>query len=105
MKQLVGLIILWAVICLPGTAQESNVPDKEDVIDYSIVRGYTLASVTITGTQYYDANIIRSITGLIIGQSIDIPGDDIARAIRNLWKQGLFANIHIEIEKIEEEKV
>ena len=97
MKQLIGLIILLCGLSMSGTAQEAETFDGEGVIDYSTTRSYTLAGVTITGTQYYDANIIRSITGLVVGQSIDIPGEDVSKAIRNLWKQGLFANVYIKV--------
>jgi len=105
MKQLIGLIILLCGLAMSGTAQEGEIFDGGEVIDYSTTRSYTLAGVTITGTAYYDANIIRSITGLVVGQNIDVPGEDVSKAIHNLWKQGLFANIYIQVERIEEENI
>lgn len=72
-----------------------------EVIDYGTANTYKLADVKIEGTKYYDPNVIRSISGLINGQSIDIPGDDVSRAIRKLWRNNLFADVYIEIDKID----
>jgi len=105
MKQLIGLIILLCGLSMSVTAQEAETFGGDSVIDYTTTRTYTLAGVTITGTAYYDANIIRSITGLVVGQKIDVPGEDISKAIRNLWKQGLFANVYVQVERYEEDNI
>lgn len=103
MKQLGGLII---ILMLMGTAAVSAQEDADSsIIDYNIVNTYKLKAVEIEGTQYYDPMIIRSITGLVIGQSIDVPGEDISGAIRNLWKQGLFADVYVSIDRIDGEDI
>jgi outer membrane protein insertion porin family len=105
MKRLTGLIIIWAALCLNIAAQDEAPDNDTTVVDYNSVRTYQLAAIQVEGTQYYDPMIIRSITGLIVGQEIDVPGEDISRAIRNLWKQGLFADVYISIGKIEENEI
>jgi outer membrane protein insertion porin family len=39
------------------------------------------------------------LSGLKAGQKISIPGDDVGKAIRKLWEQGLFTNVEIRILK------
>ena len=105
MKQLTGLIILWTAMCMSLAGQDAGDSIRTDVIGYDIVNTYTLAGISISGVEYYDPMIIRSITGLVVGQQIDIPGEDVSRAIRNLWKQGLFADVSVAIEKVEGENI
>ncbi len=53
-------------------------------VNYKEPKKYKLAALEISGTQYLDKNIIRSLTGLKVGESITIPGDEITKCIKNL---------------------
>lgn len=67
---------------------------------------YELGGVTISGSQYLDADLILAVTNLTIGQKIHLPNDEsIAKAIRALWKQELFSNVNITIVKFIDDKV
>ncbi len=39
-----------------------------------------------------DANTLIGITGLKVGDPVNIPGEEIGKAIRRLWEQGIFLN-------------
>ena len=78
---------------------------QENKLDYSSPKEYFLAGVTITGTKFLDKNTLISISGLGIGEKITIPSEKISKAIKNLWKQGLFSDVSIEISKIEDQNV
>lgn len=57
---------------------------------------YVIAGIKITGTKYLDETLLTSISGLTVGDKITIPGgDNFSKAINNLWKQNLFADIAI----------
>jgi outer membrane protein insertion porin family len=59
-------------------------------------REYTLGKIKITGTKYLDEQLLVSISGLTTGSKVTIPGgDEFSKAITNLWRQNLFANIQI----------
>jgi outer membrane protein insertion porin family len=59
-------------------------------------REYTIAGIRITGTKYLDESLLTSISGLTVGDKVTIPGgDNFSKAILNLWKQNLFADIAI----------
>jgi outer membrane protein insertion porin family len=64
-------------------------------IDYSSPLDYEIGGITVSGVKNFDASTIILYSGLAIGDMITIPGDKIAVAIRNLWKQKLFANVVI----------
>ena len=77
-----------------------NLIAQESQIDYSNPKQYTIADITVTGTQYLDKNTLVSISGLSIGQEIIVPGEDLSNSIRKLWSQGLFADVSINMTKI-----
>ncbi|MBS1602864.1 MAG: BamA/TamA family outer membrane protein [Bacteroidetes bacterium] len=62
---------------------------------------YVIAGIKITGTKYLDETLLTSISGLTVGDKITIPGgDNFSKAISNLWKQNLFADIAIYFTRI-----
>src|SRR3984893_2930761 len=57
---------------------------------------YTIAGIKITGTKYLDESLLISISGLTVGDKVTIPGgDNFSKAINNIWRQNLFADIAI----------
>jgi outer membrane protein insertion porin family len=73
--------------------------DSLDIIDYSQVKEYEIGGVKVTGANSRDDNAIASLSGLRVGKTIQIPGQDIATAIKSLWKVKLFTDIEIVLEK------
>jgi outer membrane protein insertion porin family len=75
------------------------------IVDYESPKEYTIAGISITGTQFLDKDILTALSGIKVGDKLEIPGESISKAVRNLWKQDLFANVKIYIERIEGDKV
>lgn len=98
------IILIFLVMMLTREKSFSQGLDSL-TIDYSNPKKYILASYEVTGTNFLDKNIIKSLTGLVAGEEILIPGEDISKAIRNLWKQGLFSDVSVFINKIDGDKV
>ena len=73
---------------------------SNQIIDYSSPKKYEIGGVTVTGVQNLNKNTLLEISGLKVGEEITIPSDKISSAIKNLWKQGLFSDVDILIEKI-----
>ena len=94
------LYTLLALLCcyLPATAQ---VDDSTDVtrVNYSLPNEYTIGGITVSGVKYLDPDLLVPLSGLKVGQTISVPGDDIGKAIRKMWDQGLFTNVEIRIVK------
>lgn len=66
-------------------------------IDYAEPRKMKIAGITVMGAEYTDAQAILLFCGLKTGQEIMIPGDEIADALRKLWKNQLFSSIDIRL--------
>ena len=103
MKNILILVALLS-IGLTGYGQISTSPGL-DLIDYSTPRTFTIGGVTVSGVQSFDNNALRAISGLEIGKEIKVPGDEITKAITNLWKQDLFTDIQISATEIIGDKI
>ena len=104
--------LLVLVLCSSSTtllAQQKNdtIPDSVDpdlvnILNSRQPKEYTIAGIKVTGTKRYDEQLLISISGLTVGQQVQIPGgDNFSKAIINLWKQRLFSNIEIYFTKLE----
>jgi len=70
--------------------------------DYSYPEEYTIAGISVSGIMFLDPNALIGISGLRIGQRVDVPGEQITSAVKKLWQQGLFSDVNITIQKKEE---
>lgn len=90
--------LFWSI---PSNAQDNVLID----LNYEKPKSYVIESIEVSGIEFLDENALIIISGLSIGKKINIPGDDIAIAIRKLWKQGLFENISIGVIGIRDDNV
>ena len=89
MNWLKAFIILLAISITSQVNAQVSTKLSDFNIDYSAPKDYVIAEITVSDLSYLDANVIIMLTGLNVGDNIQIPGDDIATAIKKLWKQGL----------------
>lgn len=104
--------ILVTFICLfgfalAGKAQDANTDESsKPVILYSgTPKKYEIADIKVEGVKNYEDYVLIGLSGLSVGQSISVPGDEITSAIKRYWRHGLFSNVKITAEKIEDGKV
>ena len=74
-------------------------------INYSSPKGYTIGGITVTGIKYLDQDVLINISGLKVGEKIQIPGETVTKAIEKLWKQGLFSDVKVLASKIIEDRI
>ena len=80
-----------------SAANAQNIHSSSSSVDYLSPKEYEIGGVTISGVQYLDQNVLLYLTGLEIGKTISVPGQDIADAIKKLWEQGLFSDVKISV--------
>ncbi len=90
-------------ISLVSILQFSKAQDEKS--DFSIWdasrHSYTIANISVTGTDHMDTVLLTTLSGLALGDEITVPGDEkISAAIDKLWNNNLFSNIEIRINKI-----
>ncbi len=87
------LIVLW----FPLIAQWDL--GNKDLLDYSKPTEYEIGPIRVIGADNFDQQAIKAVAGFRQGQKITIPGDQISKAIRNLWEEELFSDISIVLDK------
>ncbi len=80
-----SLTALFAfLLTLPVLAQE---------VSFEEPKTYILGGLTVTGLQSYNEQTVKTYTGLIEGQPITVPGDQISEVIKKLWGLDLFTDV------------
>ncbi|GAB3006777.1 POTRA domain-containing protein [Niabella terrae] len=69
-------------------------------------REYVIEQVTVKGASYLDSTIVLSVAGLQKGQRFTYPGTDLfSRAINNLWRQKLVADVKVYVTRVNGDKI
>ena len=102
----VTFICLFGFV-LAGRAQDANTDESsKPVILYSgTPKKYEIADIKVEGVKNYEDYVLIGLSGLSVGQTISVPGDEITSAIKRYWRHGLFSNVQITAEKIEGNKI
>jgi len=96
-------VLLFVPLAIQAQVQLND--DTEDAIDYSNPREYEIGGITVTGIKYLDVNVLKTLSGLKVGDKVMVPGDDFSQAIETLWKQGLLSDIKIIATRIEDKTI
>lgn len=107
--------IFIAFICLfcfatSGSAQETSTSANDEtnkpVILYSgTSKKYEIGGIEVEGVSNYEDYVLIGLSGLQVGQIITIPGEEITQANKRYWRHGLFSDVQITAEKIEDGKI
>jgi outer membrane protein insertion porin family len=86
-----------------GAQLEAQINLNQDwsELDYAKPKTYEIGGTRVEGIEFLDEKALIMISGLQVGNEISVPGDDISGALKKLWRQGLFENIAISAEKVE----
>lgn len=95
-KIILQYLLLGALFFL---AQNTFAQIDLPTLEYSEPVEYEIGGLTVTGAEFSDDNAIISVAGLKVGDVIRIPGPEIPKAVKKLWKMRLFTDIQILEEK------
>ena len=99
------LRVVCACCVATGAVMPNLVQGQEDLIDLKLTSTYKIAGLTVLGAEYTDVQAIKLFSSLQVGQEVEIPGDDIRRAVTGLWAQDLFSDIQIEVAEVRDRDV
>ena len=85
------LFTLFACICHLSV----NAQFDDGIFDYSERIEYEIGGISVTGAETFDAQAIRSLSGLRVGDMIEVPSEATAEVIKRLWDRNLFANVEL----------
>ena len=94
-----GLLLLLGLLAGRPALAQTAAPAGDDS------HRYELGGITVTGARYLDPNTLIGLSGLKLGDPITIPGDDLAKAIRKIYAQGILADISVTESRVEGNKI
>ncbi len=98
--------LLYIILTLiPTLIYAQDVEDLKNVSYSGTPRSYEIADIQVTGIQNYDPKILIKLSGLTVGQKINVPGNEISEAIHKYWEHGLFGDVKIVQTKVEKGKI
>ena len=97
LRYLVGF--LFTLFIYSNVFGQVSLGGSED-FNYSKPAEYEIGGITVSGIKYLDSRALVNLSGLAVGDKIQVPGEEITSAIEKLWKQGLFSDIKITSKKI-----
>jgi outer membrane protein insertion porin family len=107
--QRVSFLILFITITASAFGQDTTVTSVDPSlvgIDGGRSKQFTITSIRVTGANFLDTAIVLSISGLQVGDKVQIPGTDaFSKAINNLWRQRLFSNIQIFFTDVKDDRI
>ncbi|MDD7273301.1 MAG: POTRA domain-containing protein [Prevotella sp.] len=98
----INKVLLFLAILL-GTALKVGAQGKivNPTISYSAnPETYTLKGLNVSGIEGYEDYVLTGISGLAIGQELEIPGTAITDAVKRYWKHGLFSDVSIAVDSL-----
>lgn len=69
--------------------------------DYKNPKEYNLAGIRFEGVKYLDERSLIGLTDLNLYQKISLPSQELTWSVQSLWKEKLFSDIKLYIDKIE----
>ncbi|MDY6027728.1 MAG: POTRA domain-containing protein, partial [Prevotella sp.] len=68
-------------------------------------RTYEVGGLAVSGVEGYEDYMLAGISGLTVGQKIEVPGSAITDATKRYWKHGLFSKVQIAADSIVGNKI
>ena len=97
------LLALTSGMTLTVSGQEKIV--NPDITYSGNPHTYKLAGLAVSGIDGYEDYVLTGISGLSIGQELEVPGTAITDAVKRYWKHGLFSDVSISADSIVGDKI
>ena len=99
-KRLLLAVILMLNVFALRAQTVVGVNDGYD-LDYLTPKTYEIGGITFEGAENFDTRVVQLVAGLQVGDRLKIPGDKVSAAVDNLWKQGMFEDVQIQVTRIQ----
>jgi len=100
-----GFLPFYLFTFLPLSVNAQDVIVNPDISYAGTPRQCEIGGLTVKGVEGYEDYVLLGLSGLSVGQTIDVPGTEITEAIRRYWKNGLFSKVAITADSLVGNKV
>jgi len=96
---------LFTIHCSLFTGVAQNKIVNPDISYAGTPRQCEIGGINVEGVEGYEDFVLINLSGLSVGQRIDVPGSEITEAVKRYWKHGLFSEVAITADSIIDSKV
>ena len=68
-------------------------------------RSCEIGGITVEGVEGYEDYVLTGLSGLQVGQTIEVPGQAITDAVKRYWRHGLFSKVAITADSLIDSKI
>ena len=95
-----GWVSLFLSLFVTLNTSAQDVIEFPDISYAGTPRTLILGGINVSGMDGYDDYALTGISGLTVGQEIDVPGTQITDAVKRYWRHGLFSNVSVAADSI-----
>ena len=103
-----GVIIAMAILHSSFFTLHLNAQEKiinPDITYAGSPRSCTIAGLAVSGVEGYEDYVLTGISGLTVGEEIEVPGAQITDAVKRYWRHGLFSKVAITADSLIGDKI
>ena len=105
----VRTVMILFTICLSLSTSVSvtaqDVIVNPDISYAGTPRTCEIGGISVKGIEGYEDYVLINLSGLTVGQEIDVPGTAITDAVKRYWKHGLFSQVQITADSLVGSKI
>ena len=94
---------LLTFLPLATSAQDKIV--NPDISYAGMPRSCEIGGIAVEGVEGYEDYVLTGLSGLSVGQQIEVPGTQITEAVKRYWRNGLFSKVRITADSIVGSKI
>ena len=99
------LVALFIINCSVFTATAQDKIVNPDISYAGTPRTCEIGGIAVEGVEGYEDYVLTGLSGLTVGQEIELPGTQITEAVKRYWRNGLFSKVQITADSIVGNKV
>ncbi len=95
-----GILPFYLFTFLPFTAIAQDKIVNPDISYAGTPRTCEIGGIAVEGVEGYEDYVLAGLSGLTVGQEIEVPGSQITEAVKRYWRNGLFSKVQITADSI-----
>ena len=100
-----SILLFYLLTFLPLNASAQDKIVNPDISYAGTPRTCEIGGIAVKGVEGYEDYVLTGLSGLTVGQQIELPGSQITDAVKRYWRNGLFSKVQITADSIVGNKV
>jgi len=100
-----SILLFYLLTFLPLNASAQDKIVNPDISYAGTPRTCEIGGIAVEGVEGYEDYVLAGLSGLTVGQQIELPGSQITEAVKRYWRNGLFSKVQITADSIVGNKV